>query len=76
VSQENKQPTVPNGDWFSVTNIEEVDSPARLIYPERVEENVRRMIALAGGPNRLCPHVNSEAKSRWKTTARDRALTI
>src|SRR5688572_22791276 len=45
--------------WYSVSNVATVDSPALLIYPDRVEENVRRMIALAGGAERLCPHVKT-----------------
>ncbi len=48
-----------NAAWHEVANVAEVDSPALLIYPERVEENVRRMIALAGGVERLCPHVKT-----------------
>ncbi|HEX5220462.1 MAG TPA: D-TA family PLP-dependent enzyme [Verrucomicrobiae bacterium] len=45
--------------WFQIANVAEVDSPALLVYPERVEENVHRMIAIAGGPERLCPHVKT-----------------
>jgi D-serine deaminase-like pyridoxal phosphate-dependent protein len=47
------------GTWYQITDVEKVDSPALLVYPERAEENVRRMIALAGGPERLCPHVKT-----------------
>lgn len=47
------------GLWYEIANVTEVDSPALLVYPERAEENVRRMIALAGGPERLCPHVKT-----------------
>lgn len=48
-----------NESWFEISNVAEVDSPALLVYPERAEENVRRMIAIAGGPERLCPHVKT-----------------
>ena len=48
-----------NGLWYEVANVAEVDSPALLIYPDRAEENVRGMIARAGGPERLCPHVKT-----------------
>lgn len=48
-----------NGSWYEVSNVADVDSPALLIYPERVEENLRRMIAIAGGAQRLCPHVKT-----------------
>ena len=46
-------------DWFRITNEADVPSPALLIYPERVEENLRRMIARAGGVARLRPHVKT-----------------
>ncbi len=45
--------------WYEFSNVAEVDSPALLVYPDRAEENVRRMIAIAGGPERLCPHVKT-----------------
>lgn len=45
--------------WFKLTNEDEIPSPALLIYVERAEENIRRMIALAGDPNRLRPHVKT-----------------
>src|SRR5882762_9314264 len=46
-------------DWFLVQNLDEVESPALLIYPERVDENIRRMVALAGNPAKLRPHVKT-----------------
>jgi len=46
--------------WFEVGNVAEVDSPALLIYPDRVEENIRRMIAMVGGGReRLRPHIKT-----------------
>src|ERR1044071_3852981 len=40
-------------------NAAEVASPALLIYPERVRENIRRMIGIAGGAGRLRPHMKT-----------------
>ncbi len=45
--------------WFAVQNAEEVPSPALLVYPNRVRENFRRMIRIAGGPSRLRPHIKT-----------------
>ena len=46
--------------WYQVENVEEVPSPGLLIYPDRVAENVRRMIAtLNGDVSRLRPHVKT-----------------
>ena len=46
-------------DWFRITNEADVPSPALLLYPGRVEENLRRMIAGAGDVARLRPHVKT-----------------
>src|SRR5215831_13418434 len=40
-------------EWFKIINEEDVESPALLIYPDRVQENIRRMITIAGEPTRL-----------------------
>ena len=45
--------------WFEFSNVADVDSPALLIYQDRAEENARRMISLAGGTERLCPHIKT-----------------
>lgn len=45
--------------WFEISNVAEVDSPALLVYPERVEKNIRHMITIAERPERLCPHVKT-----------------
>ena len=45
--------------WYEVANAAEIDSPAMLVYPDRVRENVARMIRYAGGTARLRPHVKT-----------------
>jgi D-serine deaminase-like pyridoxal phosphate-dependent protein len=45
--------------WYSVANVSEIPSPSLLIYPDRVEENIRRMIHMAGGVDRLRPHMKT-----------------
>jgi D-serine deaminase-like pyridoxal phosphate-dependent protein len=45
--------------WYEIANVDEVDSPALLVYPERAEENVRRMIAMVGDVRRLRPHMKT-----------------
>jgi D-serine deaminase-like pyridoxal phosphate-dependent protein len=46
-------------DWHRIINVDDVPSPALLVYPDRVEENVRRMVAIAGHPRRLRPHMKT-----------------
>jgi len=48
-----------NIDWMQLQNEAAVASPALLVYADRVEENLRRMIAIAGSPGRLRPHIKT-----------------
>lgn len=45
--------------WYLVENVDEIASPALLVYLDRVQENLRRIIALAGGVDRLRPHMKT-----------------
>ena len=46
-------------DWHTLADPDEIPSPALLIYPERIGENIRRMIAALGQAERLRPHVKT-----------------
>ena len=46
-------------NWFEITNIAEIDSPALLFYQERIERNIQQMIATAGEVSRLYVHVKT-----------------
>jgi D-serine deaminase-like pyridoxal phosphate-dependent protein len=50
---------VAGNSWFQLVDPEQVASPALLIYRQRVEENLRRMVEIAGGAARLRPHVKT-----------------
>jgi D-serine deaminase-like pyridoxal phosphate-dependent protein len=42
-----------------LSNEAEIHSPSLVLHLERVEENMRRMVEIAGGPRRLRPHVKT-----------------
>ncbi len=44
---------------YRIDNADEVDSPSLLVYEERIDQNLRRMVEDAGGAERLCPHVKT-----------------
>src|ERR1041385_8180340 len=46
-------------DWFQVANRADVPSPALLVYPDRIQENIRRMIRIACAVERLRPHMKT-----------------
>lgn len=45
--------------WYELNNANEIDSPALLIYKNRVAFNIKTMINIAGDPERLVPHVKT-----------------
>ena len=47
------------GPWYLVENVDDIPSPALLIYRARVEANVREMVTIAGRAERLRPHVKT-----------------
>jgi D-serine deaminase-like pyridoxal phosphate-dependent protein len=51
--------THSNSSWFLVNNVEAVESPSLLIYPDRVDENIRRMVEVIKDPGRLRPHAKT-----------------
>lgn len=51
--------TSSNGLWYLIDNASEVCSPALLIYPDRIERNIQKMIEIAGSVNQLRPHVKT-----------------
>ena len=50
-------------EWYHITNISEIDSPALVIYKDRVIQNIKTAIAMVGDPDsyqdRLRPHVKT-----------------
>lgn len=45
--------------WYALNQVDTVDSPALLIYPERVQKNIQHLIEIAGNRDRLIPHVKT-----------------
>lgn len=46
-------------EWFELTDPAQVDTPALLVYPDRVLDNIRRALLLVGDANRLRPHIKT-----------------
>jgi len=46
-------------NWFEVGDVAHLPSPSLLIYRDRVENNIKRMLALSGGPDRVRPHIKT-----------------
>lgn len=48
-----------NNTWYQIEDIEEIDSPALVIYLERVKQNIDLAISMIGDASRLRPHVKT-----------------
>jgi D-serine deaminase-like pyridoxal phosphate-dependent protein len=48
-----------NDGWYLIENADEVSSPSLLIYPDRIEANIKKVIEIAGSADKLRPHVKT-----------------
>ena len=46
-------------NWYSVANIDNIDTPALLVYPERIQENINKAKSKVAGVEWLRPHVKT-----------------
>jgi D-serine deaminase-like pyridoxal phosphate-dependent protein len=53
------QAQVRQQSWFDVEGVEALPSPCLLVYRDRLEHNLRRMIEIVGDPVRLRPHIKT-----------------
>jgi D-serine deaminase-like pyridoxal phosphate-dependent protein len=56
--------TIASGkSWYNVNDTNEVTSPSLLVYPDRIESNIKKMIEIAGSVDQLRPHVKTHKMS-------------
>ncbi len=46
-------------NMYEFAEQDEIISPQLVVYPDLIRENIRKMIELAGGAERLCPHLKT-----------------
>lgn len=46
-------------EWYSINNVGEIDTPALVLYPERIKSNLRLAISMLPDSRRLMPHVKT-----------------
>ena len=46
-------------DWYRINNVEDIPSPSLVVFPRRIEENIKLMIKIAGGTEKLRPHIKT-----------------
>jgi D-serine deaminase-like pyridoxal phosphate-dependent protein len=46
-------------DWFQISDIAQLDTPALVVYPDRVKQNIATLVGAIDNVNRLRPHVKT-----------------
>ena len=54
-----KKNLMTKNNWYEVEDIDQLDSPSLVIYPDRVKENIRVLKSMIDDLNRLRPHVKT-----------------
>jgi D-threonine aldolase len=49
----------PGVDWYAVDDAADIPSPSLLVYPDRVERNIRHLVDIVGDVRRLRPHIKT-----------------
>lgn len=52
-----------SSDWYYIKDIEQLDTPALAVYPERVKANIQAALDMIGDPARFRPHVKTNKSS-------------
>lgn len=48
-----------NTSWYHISNAAEIDTPALLVYPQRIQQNIDTAIKMVGDVKRLRPHAKT-----------------
>jgi len=46
-------------EWYTITNNAHLITPNLALYPDRIQYNIDSMVRIAGGPDRLRPHIKT-----------------
>ncbi len=57
------KPGLQTDSWYMLENADNVCSPSLLVYPDRIESNIKKMIEIAGGVDLLRPHIKTHKMS-------------
>lgn len=52
-----------NDNWYKINDVDVINSPALLIYPDRIESNIKKIIEIAGSVDLLRPHIKTHKMS-------------
>ena len=62
-------------NWYTIKNLDELDSPALVVFPDRVKHNIQLAIKMVGDVNRLRPHIKTSKSSDVARLMLDAGIT-
>lgn len=62
-------------NWFQINNKDQVITPSMLLFPDRIKQNLDRIIEISGNPDRLWPHVKTHKIPEIIQLQLDRGIT-
>lgn len=65
----------PGSEWYSISNINDIDSPALMVYPQRVASNIELAKQMVGDVQRLRPHVKTNKISEVSAMLLEAGIT-
>ncbi len=57
--------------WYTIKNIDTLDTPSLVVYPERVKANIEKAVFMIGDVNRLRPHIKTHKSKHVAQMMRD-----
>ena len=64
-----------NNEWYHIKEIEKLDSPALVVFPQRVKKNIQTAIEMVGNVERLRPHVKTNKSAAATQLMLDAGIT-
>ena len=62
--------------WYNIKNIETVDSPALIVYKERVQQNIQSVLNMREAAALIRPHVKTNKMAEVCSMMLDAGITI
>lgn len=61
--------------WYTIQNIDELDSPSLVVYPDRIRKNIKTLVAAIDNVSRLRPHIKTHKSSEVSRMMLDAGIT-
>jgi len=62
-------------DWYHIKDVDQLDSPCLVVFPERVRRNIQTAISMVGNVSQLRPHVKTNKSPQATQLMLDAGIT-